>query len=93
MMFEGFDQRTIETSGATINVRVGGSGPPVLLVHGYPQSHVMWHAVAPRLTGRFTVVTPDLRGYGDSSKPASTGGSAYSKRVMAQIRSPVRVRT
>ncbi|MGK2964800.1 MAG: alpha/beta fold hydrolase [Tepidiformaceae bacterium] len=83
-MFDGFAWRTIRTSGASINLRVGGSGPPVLLVHGYPQSHVMWHAVAPLLAEHFTVVTPDLRGYGDSSKPASIGGSAYSKRVMAQ---------
>lgn len=84
-MFEGFDQKEIVTSGATINLVTGGSGPPLLLLHGYPQTHVMWHLVAPRLAEHFTVVAPDLRGYGDSSKP--DGGddhAAYSKRAMAQ---------
>ena len=68
-MFEGFQQRRIATSGAEINCVVGGSGPPLLLLHGYPQTHVMWHRVAPRLAEDFTVVASDLRGYGDSSKP------------------------
>jgi haloacetate dehalogenase len=83
-MLDSFEPRRIETSEVEINLRIGGSGPPVLLLHGYPQTHMMWHLVAPRLAERFTVVVPDLRGYGDSSKPA--GGSdhaAYSKRVMA----------
>jgi haloacetate dehalogenase len=63
----------------------GGEGPPVLLLHGYPQTHVMWHRVAPALAARFTVVCPDLRGYGDSAKPSSDETHAtYSKRVMAE---------
>jgi haloacetate dehalogenase len=82
-MLDSFEQMRIETGDVGINLRTGGSGPPVLLLHGYPQTHVMWHLVAPRLAERFTVVVPDLRGYGDSSKPV--GGAdhaAYSKRVM-----------
>ena len=67
-MFEGFETRQIEISGTTINLVTGGSGPPLLLLHGYPQSHVMWHKIAPRLAQDFTVVAPDLRGYGDSGK-------------------------
>src|SRR5271155_5398724 len=82
--FPGFEQRQIETSGATINLVTGGSGPPLLLLHGYPQTHVMWRKVAPRLAQDFTVVAPDLRGYGDSSKPpAGTDFAAYSKRALA----------
>ena len=84
-MLDGFDQTRVPTSGAEINVRKAGSGPPLLLLHGYPETHVMWHKVAPRLAERFTVVLTDLRGYGDSAKPA--GGddhAAYSKRAMAQ---------
>ena len=84
-MFEGFETRQIETSGTTINLVTGGSGPPLLLLHGYPQSHVMWHKIAPRLAQDFTVVAPDLRGYGDSGKPAGEREHMnYSKRVMAQ---------
>ena len=83
--FPGFKSMRINTSGATINAVVGGSGPPVLLLHGYPQTHVMWHKVAPGLAERFTVVAADLRGYGDSSKPADgTNHSNYSKRAMAK---------
>src|SRR5215470_18951789 len=62
--FPGFKSMRINTSGATINAVVGGSGPPLLLLHGYPQTHVMWHKVAPALAERFTVVAADLRGYG-----------------------------
>ncbi len=63
----------------------GGDGPPLLLLHGYPQTHVIWHKVAPLLADRFTVVAPDLRGYGDSAKPPSGENSvAYSKRAMAR---------
>ena len=83
-MFEGFAHAQIETSGARINVRHGGSGPPLLLLHGNPLTHVMWHKIAPRLAEDFTVVATDLRGYGDSSKP--DGGpdhAGYSFRAMA----------
>ena len=83
--FPGFTQRRIETSGASINLVTGGSGPPLLLIHGYPQTHIMWRKVAPRLARDFTLVIPDLRGYGDSSKP-SPGDDCinYSKRALAQ---------
>src|ERR1700739_3764655 len=84
-MFEGFDRTEIKTSGARIVAVVGGKGPPVLLMHGNPFSHVSWHKVAPRLAQDFTVVATDLRGYGDSEKPP--GGERhvnYSFRAMAQ---------
>ena len=84
-MFEGFKLETIDTGEATLRVRHGGSGPPLLLLHGHPQTHFMWHAVAPRLAHEFTVVAPDLRGYGDSSKPTTTADhEPYSKRAMAR---------
>ena len=84
-MFEGFEQLRVETSGTTINLVKGGSGPPLLLLHGYPQTHVMWHKIAPRLAEDFTVVAADLRGYGDSGKPQGDAQHAnYSKRAMAQ---------
>lgn len=84
-MFEGFCRSQIETSGTTINLVRGGEGPAVLLLHGYPQTHVMWHKIAPRLAERFSVVATDLRGYGDSGKPASDGDlSVYCKRTTAQ---------
>lgn len=83
-MFEKFAERRIANSGAEIHVLVGGDGPALLLLHGFPQSHVMWHRVAPRLAERFTVVVPDLRGYGESSKPAGDPGhETYSKRATA----------
>jgi haloacetate dehalogenase len=83
-MFEGFERVRIETEGASINVVYGGQGPPVLLLHGYPQTYAMWHLVAPRLAESFTVVATDLRGYGDSSKPEGGAGHiSYSKRAMA----------
>jgi haloacetate dehalogenase len=83
--FPGFVRRRIETAGASINLVTGGSGPPLLLLHGYPQTHVMWRKVAPRLAQDFTVVIPDLRGYGDSSKPpAGADFAAYAKRALAQ---------
>lgn len=89
-MFDGFTNERIVTSGAEINLLVGGDGPPLLLLHGYPQSHVMWHRVAPRLAERFTVVCSDLRGYGDSSKPPGGGDHAtYSKRAMAEDQAQV----
>jgi len=84
-MFEGFELSMIETDEATIRVRHSGSGPPLLLLHGHPQSHVMWHKVAPGLARDFTVVATDLRGYGDSSKPPTTPDhEPYSKRAMAR---------
>ncbi len=83
-MFEGFERVTIETTGAAINVVKGGKGSPVLLLHGYPQTHVMWHKIAPRLAQDFAVVAPDLRGYGDSSKPPDGENHlGYSKRATA----------
>jgi haloacetate dehalogenase len=84
-MFETFEFRHIEVSETTIFARVGGSGPPVLLLHGYPQTGAMWNRVAPGLAEDFTVVCTDLRGYGASGKPASDGSHLpYSKRKMAQ---------
>ena len=84
-MFEGFTTTAIETRETVINTLHGGSGRPLLLLHGYPQTHVMWHKIAPLLGERFTVVATDLRGYGDSGKPPSDPGHrAYSKRVTAQ---------
>lgn len=82
--FPGFRRQAIQTSGATINVLVGGNGPPVLLLHGYPQTQVEWRKIAPELAKNYTSVIPDLRGYGDSSKPP--GGDKhvnYSKRALA----------
>ena len=83
-LFPGFQRRRINTGGAEINLVHGGKGPPLLLLHGYPQTHAIWHRVAPRLAERFTVVATDLRGYGDSSKPRGLPDhSNYSKRSMA----------
>ncbi|GAB4223728.1 MAG: alpha/beta hydrolase [Kiloniellaceae bacterium] len=83
-MFEGFELRRLPVGEVDINLRIGGRGPALLLLHGYPQTHVMWHKVAPSLAERFTVVCPDLRGYGDSGKPESgPDHAAYSKRAMA----------
>src|SRR5436309_10662484 len=84
-MFEGFELTTIDTGEAQIRVRHGGSGPPLLLLHGYPQTHAMWHKIAPRLAQDFTVVAADLRGYGDSGKPpGDPEHMTYAKRAMAQ---------
>jgi len=84
-MFEGMKQARIDVSGASINLRHGGSGPPLLLLHGNPLTHVMWHKIAPRLAEDFTVVASDLRGYGDSSKPeGGADHSGYSFRTMAR---------
>lgn len=84
-MFDGFTLTTIETSEVAIRLRHGGSGPPLLLLHGFPQTHAMWSKIAPRLAEHFTVVCPDLRGYGGSGKPASSANhETYSKRAMAR---------
>ena len=84
-MFEGFTLAMIDTGEAVLRVRHGGSGPPLLLLHGHPQTHVMWHKLAPRLAQDFSVVMADLRGYGDSSKPPTAPDHApYSKRAMAR---------
>jgi haloacetate dehalogenase len=83
-MLDGFARERVDTGEVEIDLVRGGSGPPLLLLHGYPQTRAMWHLVAPRLAERFTVVVPDLRGYGDSSKPAGSREHAeYSKRAMA----------
>ena len=83
-LFPGFIAQRAVTSGAEIHFEMGGSGPPLLMLHGYPQTHAMWHKVAPSLARDYTVVCADLRGYGDSSKPKSVPGHAnYSKRAMA----------
>lgn len=84
-MFEGFTLTTIETDEVAIRLRHGGSGPPLLLLHGFPQTHAMWSKIAPRLAREFHVVCPDLRGYGGSGKPDSTPNhEPYSKRAMAR---------
>jgi haloacetate dehalogenase len=84
MFFEGFALETREIGGVPIRFRRGGAGPPLLLLHGNPQTHAMWHRVAPALAGRFDVVAMDLRGYGLSGKPAASADhAAYSKRAMA----------
>ena len=89
MLFPGFATHRVVTSGATIHAVSAGSGPPVLLLHGFPQTHVEWHKIAPQLAEEFTVIATDLRGYGDSSKPPDKGPdganhSGYSKRATAQ---------
>lgn len=82
---DNFNNIQIKTGGAEINLVHGGSGNPLLLLHSYPQTHVIWHQIAPRLAHSFHVICPDLRGYGDSSKPPSTPDHyPYSKRAMAQ---------
>jgi len=76
----GMEQRTVRANGIRINAWMGGKGPPVVLLHGYPQTGQMWRKIAPELLDQFTVVCPDLRGYGDSDKPAA----GYDKRTMAR---------
>ncbi|MGW4526887.1 alpha/beta fold hydrolase [Amycolatopsis sp. NPDC004378] len=80
-----FAHRSVDADGVRIHCAVGGDGPPLLLLHGYPQTHLIWHHVAPKLAADHTVVLADLRGYGDSDKPAPGDGDVeYSKRVMAR---------
>src|SRR5262249_10866677 len=82
--FPGFKTFQVQTSRAIINCVVGGQGPPLLLLHGAPQSHISWRIVAPKLAAQYTVVASDLRGYGDSSKPPDGENHLnYSKRAMA----------
>jgi len=84
-MFDGFTLTTIDTGEVSIRARIGGQGPPLLLLHGNPQTHVMWHKVAPAISAHFTVVATDLTGYGMSSKPpSSTDHERYSKRALAR---------
>lgn len=84
-MFEGFASSLIDTGETTIQVRHGGGGPPLLLLHGFPQTHLMWHKVAPRLAHDFTVVAADLRGFGDSGKPPTLPNhSPYAMRALAR---------
>ncbi|WP_020653118.1 alpha/beta fold hydrolase [Massilia niastensis] len=84
-LFPGFRSQQVEVSpGVNIHALIGGDGPPLLLLHGHPQTHAIWHKVAPSLRERFTVIACDLRGYGDSSKPAGDSDHLqYSKRTMA----------
>jgi len=85
LKLNGFNYTTIKTRGAQINVASAGKGAPLLLLHGYPQTHLMWHKVAPALSKKFHVICPDLRGYGDSSKPSTDSNHLpYSKREMAK---------
>ncbi len=83
-MFPNFTAQKIQLADVALHTRIGGSGPPLLLLHGYPQTHVMWHKVAPALAQHFTLICPDLRGYGDSDAPPSDSQHAtYSKRTVA----------
>ena len=84
-MFDGFELERVDVGDAVLRVRHGGSGPAVLLLHGHPRTHTTWHRVAPLLAATHTVVAPDSRGYGESSKPATTADhEPYSKRAMAR---------
>jgi haloacetate dehalogenase len=84
-LFAGFRTDRVQVGDVRIHVVRGGAGPPLLLLHGYPQTHVMWHRVAASLADRYTVICPDLRGYGDSDKPPGGADHAgYSKRTMAE---------
>src|SRR5205809_4839738 len=84
-MLEGFEAAEVQTGETSIFARRSGSGPPILLLHGFPQTHLMWRRVAPLLARRFTVICADLRGYGRSGCPASAPDHApYAKRAMAR---------
>src|SRR6185295_16306494 len=85
VVFAGFERQRIRANGVEIPLVKGGRGPPLLLLHGHPQTHAIWHKIAEPLAERFTVVATDLRGYGDSEKPPGLPDHGnYSKRVMAQ---------
>lgn len=84
MTFPEFEERRIDVGDAEIHLELGGGGPPLLLLHGFPQTHVAWHEVAPRLADEYTVVVPDLRGYGESTGPADPGAADYTHRAMAE---------
>ena len=89
-MFEGFEKLRLQANGVEINLVRGGGGPPLLLLHGHPQTHAIWHKLAPALAREFTVVATDLRGYGDSAKPRGLPDHGnYAKRVMAQDQAEV----
>lgn len=75
--FPGFQSRDLKTEGAAIRVLTKGEGPPLLLLHGHPETHVTWHKIANLLTAQYTIILPDLRGYGDSSKPGYTVGAVW----------------
>src|SRR6266487_2447839 len=84
-LLPGFEYQRVDVEGVAVNCATAGSGPPVLMLHGYPQSHLMWRDVAPALAEDHTVVLADLRGYGDSGKPEpDAAGEVYSKRSMAR---------
>ena len=84
-LFPGFARHHIEIDGLTFHARSGGNGPPLLCLHGYPQTHACWHKIAPKLSETNTVVVMDLRGYGQSAVPASAADhQPYSKRTMAR---------
>ena len=83
-MLKNFISKKIKTTDALIKTKIGGTGPPILLMHGYPQTHLMWHKIAPQLSKKFTVIVTDLRGYGDSSKLETDNSHiVYSKKRMA----------
>src|SRR4051812_27118295 len=84
-MFDGFSARTIQTDECDIFVRIGGAGPPILLLHGFPQTHIMWRGGAPILARHFTTICADLRGYGRSGcPPLAPHHAPYAKRTMAR---------
>lgn len=83
-MFADFEDRRVDVGSAELAVRVGGEGPPLLLAHGYPQTHVCWHEIAPALAEDYRVIAPDLRGYGESTGPADPETADYSNRELAE---------
>src|SRR3546814_3739411 len=92
-MFDGFEDRSIQLpSGIAIRARIGGEGPPILLLHGYPQTSACWHRIAPALVAAgFSVVAPDLRGYGASDKPASSPSHLRSEEHTSELQSLMRI--